>query len=426
MTYDNILSLAPDTATLARARKAALAGRWRGLAGDGEALWGEYAGSGGNLYKTMAKLGDLSARCTCPSGKSPCKHALALLLIYADHPDTFSLANARPEWVSQWLRLADTKPDTGRRGGAQHGKTHDKRLELMQNGVDELETWLCDLIEQGLANLQNAPANFWDEFAARMVDSKLGAVARRIRLFKNLMAVANRHEKLLGELGELYLFVQAFRRIEEMPPPLRQELLTFGGVTVKKDEVLQNVGVGDRWLVTGRTEGAEEDLRYRRVWLLGEKSRRHALILDFAWKNEPFPDNWITGSVFNGEVVFYPAAFPQRALVRKMEFSSDPFSGFDGLLDLDSFARQYAHALASNPWLMTFYALLADVIPVVKDGRGALVDIHKKQIPLYNDLDACWKLVAISGGRSLQFFGEWDGESFRPHSAIVQGKLVEV
>ena len=47
-------------------------------------LWGLCAGSGKNPYQTIVDLSGPAYKCSCPSRKFPCKHALGLLLNWAN------------------------------------------------------------------------------------------------------------------------------------------------------------------------------------------------------------------------------------------------------------------------------------------------------------------------------------------------------
>lgn len=63
------------------------------LRADGQGWWVVCKGLTGS-YEVSVKRGPrggIESRCTCPSSQKPCKHALALLLYLAEHPD------ARPE-----------------------------------------------------------------------------------------------------------------------------------------------------------------------------------------------------------------------------------------------------------------------------------------------------------------------------------------
>jgi len=75
--------MAPDSRAFGDARKLAKSGKWRRLGRDGDAIWGVALGSKGDAYAVFARDGQ-DPRCSCPSRKIPCKHALALLLLAAD------------------------------------------------------------------------------------------------------------------------------------------------------------------------------------------------------------------------------------------------------------------------------------------------------------------------------------------------------
>src|SRR4029079_2857893 len=67
-------------------------------------LWGECQGSGANPYRVAVDAADHGYKCTCPSRKFPCKHALALMWMSVTAPDNFAASGEVPEWVSDWLR----------------------------------------------------------------------------------------------------------------------------------------------------------------------------------------------------------------------------------------------------------------------------------------------------------------------------------
>src|SRR3954470_4798660 len=108
-------AVAPDTASGAAARglgrpgpgaRAGGAGRglarpgpWSQTGHDERAVWGLCKGSGARPYQTQADLTGPAWKCSCPSRKVPCKHALALLLLLAGGAVP---AGEPPEWVREW------------------------------------------------------------------------------------------------------------------------------------------------------------------------------------------------------------------------------------------------------------------------------------------------------------------------------------
>lgn len=82
VTTSEVQALAPDTRSFSDAKKLAKETAWRRLGRDGEAVWGVALGSKGDAYAVFARS-TAGAKCSCPSRKIPCKHALALLLLVA-------------------------------------------------------------------------------------------------------------------------------------------------------------------------------------------------------------------------------------------------------------------------------------------------------------------------------------------------------
>ena len=100
LTLEQVGALAPDAAALAAGKKLAAPRSWDALGRSDAAVWGECKGSA--LYQVRVALDDLAAKCSCPSRKFPCKHALGLLFLAAESPDAIPAA-APPDWVSEWL-----------------------------------------------------------------------------------------------------------------------------------------------------------------------------------------------------------------------------------------------------------------------------------------------------------------------------------
>ncbi len=70
-----------------------------GVAGD--VLWGLCAGSGKNPYQTIVDLSGPAYKCSCPSRKFPCKHALGLLLNWAN--GSVPEESAPADFARAWL-----------------------------------------------------------------------------------------------------------------------------------------------------------------------------------------------------------------------------------------------------------------------------------------------------------------------------------
>ncbi|MBT9395504.1 hypothetical protein KLP40_20230 [Hymenobacter sp. NST-14] len=439
---DQAQAFVTDAGTLQRGRQLAQPAKWGHLGRTAASAWGECAGSGAKPYLTGIDLSEPAFKCSCPSRVFPCKHGAALLLLLARQPALFA-GSAAPAWLAEWLAkrqqtqekktekvvaavaqaaagAADTSPAAA---PTPAGEVSAARLARMVQGADELETWLLDLVRHGLATLDQQPARFWETQAARLVDNQLPGLAGTVR---ELAALRHAHAdwpaRLLARLGELYWLVRAFQSRDQLPAPLRQDVLQQVGVTLKKEELADFAPpVTDTWQVLGQLSWDEDRLTARRSWLRGEATGRYALVLEFAFGHQAFATPLVPQGRYTGALLFYPGPLPLRAAPVALVYAGSagsaaataaPPAGAPGQLLSD-----YADALARQPWLREWPAALAQVVPTRQpDGSWGLHHSHDEAaLPLrLPDEDAAWQLLAESGGHPLTLFGEWDGRAFRP------------
>ncbi len=432
---EQALSFAPDLATAKKGEDLATTRKWRNLESKPEIIWGECKSSGDSFYKTQIDLNGPAFKCNCPSRKFPCKHALGLFLLFVKNSEAFRIPEAYPDWVSEWLEKRGgnkEEMDAAQKEAALKNKTvrlknRNERVTLMASGVEDLEIWLNDLIRQGLAATEGQSYNYWQSIAARMVDSKLGGIGRRIRKFPLLHNSGTEWpERMLAELAQLYFIVKGFENLEDLPSTLQTELLTVSGLNIKKEAVISLKGIGDDWLVMGVIEGIEENLNFRHTWMYGSKSERLALILEYSFGDSGYPETWQVGQAFNGELAYFPSAYPLRAVVKKQIGKVAVFEEPRGYHSLERFFDIYSEALAKNPWVYDFPCYLEHVIPVVENNRLFIIDEDKKYLEALAKDKITWKLIALSGGNPISIFGEWSGEYLIPLSVIIDGNVVSL
>ena len=101
-TPDLVTALAPDASSLKAGRSLASPGKWSLAGGNEAALWGLMQGSGKDPYQVLVLADGTATKCSCPSRKFPCKHALGLLFIAAEQPGKLDSVPP-PPWVDEWL-----------------------------------------------------------------------------------------------------------------------------------------------------------------------------------------------------------------------------------------------------------------------------------------------------------------------------------
>lgn len=301
------------------------------------------------------------------------------------------------------------------------------RSQEMQLGIRELEIWLLDLVEQGLAQLPSLSKDVFEDIASRLVDLKLGSIARRIRLFEEARRQENWRENAGNFLAELFYFSRRFQQIDHLPPSQQIDLLLQGGANpTKKDVLAYGEPTEDYWIVLGVELGIEERLRYRRVWLWGEKRQQAALILDFAWGTEPFDGHYVVGAALRATVFYYPGAFNTRSIIQEVNPQDQPFARLDGFDNLESFTLHYAKVLSEAPGTIAWPVLLNEVICFAREGQFLLADQEKNYCELEIESFKGWQLVAISAGYPITIFATYDGFRLKPMSAIVNKRVVNL
>jgi hypothetical protein len=406
------------------ARGLAASRSWRetGLRADPPMLWGLCAGSGANPYQTSVDLTEPAYRCSCPSRKSPCKHALALMLLWS--AGAVPAAEA-PTWVTDWrVTRADRKEKAPRARSAPDSKAALRRAERVGAGLQELDRWLTDQVRQGLAGASRAGYGHWDTMAARLVDAQAPAVASAVR---RLASAAGSPDRLLSELGLIRLLVSGHQRGTELPPDLVATVRSRIGYPVATEDVLAGERVRDVWAVVGQRDDGDERLMVRRVWLNGHGTGRPALILSFAPAGQPLPADLVPGTAVEADLCFYPGALPLRALVAhrydKVEEMAEPPGAGSVAANLDA----YASALAAEPWLERWPVLLADSVPIMDhSGRWFLVDGNGDALPLDPVMGPPWRLVAAAGGTPVTVAGELTQGGVRALTAWDSGRMVRL
>lgn len=447
---DQVLALAPDTPSQKAAQGVAAPGKWSLRGTTGTVLFGECKGSGAKPYLAAVDLTEPAYRCSCPSRKFPCKHALGLLLLWS--ADGVPVQEAMPQWVGEWLdgradraeksaaRLetarakvaaeastaADETPSeepgisgdsgsgvpapdglgagrSGPRGAAGGPGTGGEsvRHSRVAAGLSDLERWLADQVRQGLAG---AGEHDWDGLAKRLIDAQAPGVAGIVSRLSRVRAEEGWPGRLLAEYALINLLAVAYRVRAELPGPLAQTVLIRAGFPITREEVLTGPAVRDQWDILGRRDEEQDRLTARRVWLRGRHTGRAALVLSFAPQGQPLDASLVTGAAIDADLTYYPGAAPLRALVATRHGTpASPAvpSGVSPEEALDEVAR----ALAEDPWTESWPLVLAGVVPTRTTVGG---------LPLHPRSHDPWRLIAVSGGCPLTVAAEWTPHGVRP------------
>ncbi|SCE29693.1 SWIM zinc finger [Streptomyces sp. DvalAA-14] len=423
-----MLALAPDAASRKAGARLATPAPWSGTGVAGSAVWGLCAGSGSKPYQTAVEVSGPAFRCSCPSRKFPCKHALALLLLWAEGEAGPVTAAAEPDWVEQWTAARRKKTQEVQEAAPRAAgpadpdgakRRADRRAVRVEGGAAELEQRLTDLLRGGLAGADRGSYQQWDEIAARMVDAQAPGLATRVRELGSVAATGGDWpSRMLEETALLHLLARGFLAREGLPGPLAETVRSRIGFTVDSAELLSGPTVRGQWQVLAQYDSADERLTTRRIWLHDEAVGRFALLLSFGAAGRAPELTLPVGSVLDAELAYHPSALPLRAVLGPHQLAPAlPRSAPAGTAVADALAS-FGAALADDPWLDAWPVLLAEAVPIPGPDRWQLADASTPDaVPVATASSSLWRLAAVSGGHPVTVFGELTPTGLRPLAA---------
>jgi hypothetical protein len=385
LTRSAIEAMAPDQSALKAASALLKPAKWPLRAHAGGLIWGECQGSGANPYRVVADTEDHGSKCTCPSRKFPCKHALGLMWMFVEDGAAFPSGDV-PDWVSEWMgrrrkgavrapsgegkslgaareTAVESAPDPAadaRRKAASEKRAEDTRRSV-RAATEDLDGWIADQLRTGLGGFLAELGDRCRRIAARLVDGKAGSLASRIDEMPSRLLALSAEERVdaaIAELGKLVVLTRAWRATPD-DPDLRREVVSS---ETRDDVVADPIAprVASTWEVLGERIATRRDgLVSQATWLMNLKPgpQRFAVLLDF------FPASagrrsgaFVAGERFEAELAFYPARAPLRAVIVSRGTTEDGPSAWPDAPS-DPFA-DYAEQILAAPWRIEVPLLL--------------------------------------------------------------------
>ncbi|GAA4679444.1 SWIM zinc finger family protein [Gordonia humi] len=420
-TREQVLAVAPDESSVKAGQKLATPGPWSATGHTEALLWGSCQGSGKKPYQVSIDLTGPAYKCSCPSRKFPCKHAIALLLLWSTGAiGDGEVAGFAAEWADD--RASRTERAATTAASADPAAAQARRAERiakMDAGVADFAQWLTDLARAGLADALRRAPDWWESTAARLVDAQLPGLAERVRDAGGEVAQGLEASDLLERVGVWWLLVQAWRRRETLDAARTADLDAAVGLPTAAADVRAGETRTQNWTVLGAHRDLRGRLEQQRTWLRGDDGTV-IVLLDTAGPGQSLGVPQLTGSRVHAEVALYPGTAPRRALFAtppEPVGTSDRF-GPGGTVD-DALAEAAA-ALAAVPWRDRHPVTVNDV--AVADDAEHLLDAGGGALRLTDDTPTPL-LLAATGGRAAQVFGELDAGRLRVLAVAADGEV---
>jgi SWIM zinc finger len=424
MDVNTVLALAPDKQVAASAARLAAPGNWSELGHDEHAVWGFCRGSGRTPYQVCVDLDDRVTKCSCPSRKFPCKHAIAVQVLHARGG---TVAAEAPVWVGEWqhkreVRKApkelDESPEAVERRAAQRARTGEARELAVQGGVAGLREWLSDIARRGIAELPGRDRAWWESIIRRMVDAQAPGLAGALEDLAAVVFAGGAHwaERAADRLGGLHLLAT----LATGPPPELADVVRMRlGFTTPEQEVKAKPGWVDSWVVLLRKDEDNGQVRTTRQWVWGRARAEWVVVFRHAAGSAPAGPALPLGE-FTGELHPYPGGAPRRVAIGEREPSRKA-----GPIDL---SPTWTAALAGlepllrqDPW----QRLHPLTCRKVRLAEGHLIDTEGRSLPVA-DTVATDRALAIHGGNPFDTITLWDGWEVKIGATAKPGQSPEV
>ncbi|MFT3826242.1 MAG: SWIM zinc finger family protein [Chitinophagaceae bacterium] len=406
LTEEQVLAMAPDESSKKSGKELSNPAKWVSKGVNEIALWGECQGSGSKPYQTQVDLANIAFKCSCPSRKFPCKHGLGLLLLFARQKNDFTTSEM-PAWVADWISKRSEKQEkqTEKKekpvDEAAQAKRQQSRQLKVADGIEELLLWIKDIVRNGLLTIPEKQSSYFENMSRRMVDAQAPGLANMIKtLGETNFYRESWQSEFLDELLRIYLVATGFKNIETLPEDLQQDIRSYIGFTQSQDELKEQPGITDTWLVLSKQTTEEDTFTVERNWLYGVASNQYALVLQFLIRGQGAQYALLPGLCIDAELVFFPSALPLRALIKNQTSSGDQrqykvFSDWQQVLETETGFGSLLPFRNERPYI------IEHLTPVQYNQQWWLQDASNQLIRIKSDFKNIWKLLSLSGGEAL-------------------------
>ena len=419
LSEDQILTLAPDEASKKSGKDLANAAKWVSKGANDQALWGECQGSGSKPYQTQIDVTNIAFKCSCPSRKFPCKHGLGLMLLYARQKNSFTAGEA-PAWVTDWMskRVEKQEKQAEKKerpvDEAAQAKRQQARQLKVSDGIEELNAWLKDIVRNGIISIPEKGPVFFENMSRRLIDAQAPGLAGMVRsLGETNFYTEGWPTRFMDQLLRIYLITEGFKNNISVNVSLQEDIKTWIGFTQNQDELKEQNGIMDTWLVLGKQSSEVDAITTEKFWLYGTQTNNYALLLQFIVRGQGVQYNFTPGMFVQAELVFFPSVSPMRALIKR-QIATDAVSNFNKFQNWQKVVDAETALNSVLPFRSERPFIINKLKPVHYNLQWWLQDEENKIMQIRNDYKNIWKLLSLSGGKSMDMAVIGREDQFEP------------
>lgn len=430
----------PDANSQKAAKKLSKQEDWHNKgASSGQWIWGEITGSA--IYQSAVYLPELKFECSCPSFKRPCKHALGLLLCYAEHQDLFTViedAQTFPERIKKWIeksqkaaKKADPNEPPKEVDLEARAKRHAARDKKVDDGMAALQQWLQDTLSLGLAKLR-ADASSINQMIHRLADAQATGINGWLDQLYSSLYQHDWQQQSLTWIARLHLITQLWQRREQLDADLQAEIRQLIGFSIPPDEFAKlPIQTATQWVVGKKIANLSQgNGRYRRQWLWNNATQQASLVLDFEIGSfTTFPPALALNSCVDLPLQYFPSSTPVRAKITEntvaltLKPTVAKHAPNAAWANFQEALTNQQKLLQKNPFLLSYLWVVANLQLVRQDDQTLwIIDQHKNTLPLI--VDKPLQFAIAVGDEPFCLAAEWNGQQLEALSLWQAGEFI--
>lgn len=419
LSEEQILTLAPDESSKKSGKDLANAAKWVSKGANEQALWGECQGSGSKPYQAQVDLTNIAFKCSCPSRKFPCKHGLGLLLLYARQKNSFTIGDA-PAWVTEWLNKRTEKQEKQAEkkdkpvDEVAQARRQQARQSKVSDGIEEFIAWIKDIIRNGIISIPEKGPAFFENMSRRLIDAQAPGLAGMVRsLGETNFYSEGWPSRFMDQLLRMYMIIEGFKNSTSLQVSLQQDIKTWIGFTQNQDELKEQSGILDTWLVLGKQSSEVDNITTEKFWLYGTQTNNYALLLQFIVRGQGVQYSFTPGMFVEAELVFFPSISSLRALIKRQITTNavthfNTFSGWQNVTETEADLNSLLPFRSERPFI------ISQLKPVQYNQQWWLQDTENKIMQIRTDYRNIWKLLSLSGGQPMDMAVIGKEDQFEP------------
>jgi len=234
-----------------------------------------------------------------------------------------------------------------------------------------------------------------------MVDAQAPGLANMVRqLGETNFFTEDWQQQFLEQLLKIYIVAEGYSRHHTGETPFLQDLRSWVGFTINQDELKEQSGITDTWLVLAKQSNEVDNVTTEKYWLYGLEQKKYALVLQFTVRGQGSQLSLTPGLYVQAELVFFPSVNPMRALIKRQlntQYTGIPkgFSGWEELTGAHTEIYSRFPVQGERPYIVE------QLTTVRYNNQWWLCDQSSRMVPLRNAEKSIWPILAISGGQPL-------------------------